>query len=249
MPHPDLPIDGLSDLQQPTARWASSLAYALARDEVAGRRTPRITEPNRATWNRFAGRLTSADFLLLLFEDAAVTHPIPFDRSAIDPTLRPERLDVATVTRWLDALATASTGDPDYIAEQAKRLGLPYRMARSDLHVVKQHQRVLELPGTGGQLAHHLVTTQSDLNLKDNVQVACETWAERTLAGIVGLDVGTADNAFVRPIEPGALRDAEHPLRTQSFDFVIGLDPSKGGQFQRTDELAIWFPKAKVVLV
>ena len=249
MPHPDLPTDGLSDLQQPTARWASALAYALARDEAAGRRPARITEPNRATWNRFAGRLTSADFLALLFEDAAVTHAIPFDPNAIEPTLRPDRLDAPTVTRWLDTLAHPSLDEDDYIPEQAKRLGLPHRMARSDLHVVKAHQKVLELPGTGGQLAHHLVTTQSDLNLKDNFQIACESWAERTLAGIVGLDAGAPDSAFVRPVEPDALRSAEHPLRKQSFDFVIGLDPSKGGRFQLTDELAIWFPKAKVVLV
>ena len=39
----------------------------------------RLTEPKFDTWSRFRGRLTSADFVALLFEDAAVIHRVPFD--------------------------------------------------------------------------------------------------------------------------------------------------------------------------
>ena len=38
----------------------------------------------------------------------------------------------------------------EYVLEQAWMLGVPTRMARSDLHVVKAHQKVLELPGLAG---------------------------------------------------------------------------------------------------
>jgi hypothetical protein len=45
------------------------------------------------------------------------------------------------------------------------------------------------------------------------------------------------------------LRNAEHPLRQRSFDFVVGLHPDKGGLFRVEDQLAIWFPNAKKILV
>ncbi len=42
-------------------------------------------------WSRFRGRLTSADLVALLFEDAAVIHRVPFDplRSAARFELAP----------------------------------------------------------------------------------------------------------------------------------------------------------------
>ncbi len=119
----------------------------------------------------------------------------------------------------------------------------------ADLHVVKAHQRVLELPDTGGQLAHHLVSAQQDLSLKDNFTVACATWQARTLAGIVGLDLGAPDSGFAHPIDPGALSNPEHLLRKQTFDFAIGLHPDKGGPLQADEKLAIWYPSAKILLV
>jgi hypothetical protein len=115
--------------------------------------------------------------------------------------------------------------------------------------VVRPHQKVLELPGTGGQLAHHLVSTQGDLTLQDNFVVACGSWQELTLAGVVALDLGAPRTDFATRVDAAALRDPAHPLRQRSFDFVIGLRPDKGGLFQVEDQLAIWFSSAKVVLV
>jgi hypothetical protein len=152
---------------------------------------------------------------------------------------------------WLDAIAALDThqSSADYIAAQARLLGLTTRMARSELHVVKPHQKVLELPGTGGQLAHHMVSSQSDLTLQDNFVVACSTWQELTLAGVVALDLAAPHTDFAIPTQVSDLRDAGHPLRRRSFDIVVGLHPDKGGLFRVEDQLAIWFPNAKNLLV
>lgn len=236
---------------RPVASWASALLVALARDEVAGRRIQRLTEPGLGTWTRFRGRLTATDLLDLVFEDAAVLHRVPFDPAALDESLRLDRLPAATVDAWLAALPLLDLRSPsaEYIGEQARLLGIPTRLARSELHVVKPHQKVLELPGTGGQLAHHLASSQKDLTLQDNFVVACSTWQELTLAGLVALDCGAPSSDFVTRVDIGDLRDPKHALRQRGFDFVIGLHPDKGGLFRIEDQLAIWFPSAKNLLV
>jgi len=225
--------------------------YALARDETAGRRPQRLTEPRLDTWSRFRGRLTSADFIALLFEDAAVIHPIPFDPSAVGGPICTGDLPEATTDAWLRALSSLSLSGPgaDYVAEQARFLSVPTRMARSDLQVVKPHQKVLELPGTGGQLSHHLVSSQRDLTLQENFVVACGSWQELTMAGVIALELGAPHTEFVQAIEVEDLRKADHPLRQRTFDFVIGLHPDKGGRFRIPNQLAIWFPAAKILLV
>ena len=245
----EIPSDGGVDRH--AAAWAASLLVALARDEAAGRRTQRLTEPSMATWRRFRGRLSAPDLVEILFEDAAVIHRIPFARDALGSGVRSTRLPESVCESWLEALPGLDLQAPaeQYVAAQARLLGIPSRLARSDLHVVKPHQKVLELPGTGGQLAHHLVSSQPDLSLRDNLTVACGSWRELTLAGIVGLDLGAPDTEFVVSAEVAALRDADHPLRRRSFDFVVGLHPDKGGLFRVEDQLAIWFSSAKFLLV
>jgi hypothetical protein len=248
---PSLDLAGFSPDLRPTATWASALFLAIARAEAASRMPLRLTEPGLATWARFRGRLTSADLLALLFEDAAVLHGGPFRPSSLGAPLRVESLPERLVDTWLRDLDTLPlSGDsPAYILDQARRLGLPTRLARSDLHAVKPHQRVLELPGTAGQLAFHLVTSQPGLTLQDNVTVACDTWQERTLAAIVALELNAPRTDFILPVTLDALRAPDHPLRTRGFDFVVGLHPDKGGLFREQDQLAIWFPSATIVLV
>jgi hypothetical protein len=235
---------------RPTGTWAAALLHALARDEAAGRRVARLTEPGLATWTRFRGRLTATDLLALVFEDASVLHRVPFDPAAVGGTLRLPEVPATVTARWLDGLAAADLKIPsaDYITEQAQLLGLPTRLARSELHVVKSHHKVLELPGTGGQLAHHIVSTHSDVTLQDNFVVACGSWQEFTLAGVVALDLGAPHTDFVVKGEPGDFLP-DKPLRKRSFDFVIGLHPDKGGLYQYENQLASWFSTAKVLLV
>jgi hypothetical protein len=248
---PSFDVSGLSEALRPTGVWAASLLHAIARDEAAGRRTQRLTEPKLDTWSRFRGRLTSADLVSLLFEDAAVIHPIPFDAGAVGGPIHLDRLPERVADGWVNSVASLTLGGPsvDYIGEQARLLGIPTRMARSDLHMVKPHQKVLELPGTGGQLAHHLITAQRGLTLQDNFVVVCSSWQELTLAGIIALDLGAPRSDFATRGAVDDLKNPSHALRQRSFDFVVGLHPDKGGLFRAENQLAIWFPAAKIVLV
>ena len=168
-----LDVSTLNDAQRPSGVWAASLLHALARDEAAGRRPPRLTEPKLDTWSRFRGRLSSVDLVALLFEDAAVLHRVPFDPTVMGGPLHLERLPETVTDGWLATLQAMplNAGGADYILGQARLLELPTRLARSELHSVKPHHKVLELPGTGGQLGYHLVSSQKDLTLQDNVSV------------------------------------------------------------------------------
>lgn len=248
---PSFDVSSLTHAQRPSGVWAASLLHAVARDETAGRRRAALTEPKLDTWARFRGRLTSLDLVALLFEDAAVLHRVPFDPDALGEALHPGRIPEAVADRWLKAIESLrlDASGPEYILEQVRLLGLPTKLARSDLHVVKAHQKVLELPGTGGQLAHHLVSSQQDLTLQDNFAVACGTWEELTLAGVIALELGAPRSDFITRAEAADLKSDGHPLRQRSFDFVIGLHPDKGGLFRVENQLAIWFPTAKVLLV
>ena len=235
----------------PAGKWTAALLHALAREEALGRRSQRLTEPGLATWARFKGRLTSTDLAALLFEDAAVIHPIPFDPALLDEALVFRELSWLIVDKWLEAIPNLDlqTSSADYISEQAQLLGLQKRLARSELHVVKAHQKVLELPGTGGQLAHHLVMTHADLTLHENFTIAANSWQEQTLAGIVGLDLGAPHSDFIVRAGVEELRNPEHSLRQRPFDFVVGLHPDKGGLFRAEDQLSIWYPSARILLV
>lgn len=246
-----LDTDGLAEAHRSAGIWAASLLRALARKEAAGHHRPRLTEPRLDTWARFRGRLSSVDFVSLLFEDAAVSHRIPFDPNAIGLAASIDDLPETLTDGWLQAIDALGlkVGGADYLLEQAKLLALPTRLARSSLHVVKPHQKVLELPGTGGQLAHHLVSGQKDLTLQDNFVVACGSWQELTLTGIVGLELDAPHSNFVTRAEDTDLKSPDHPLRQRSFDFILGLHTDKGGLFRVEDQLAIWFPTAKVLLV
>ena len=245
LPIPDVPADLRS-----TTTWAAAALHALVREEAAGRKPPRLTEPGFATWSRFRGRLGPGHLVQMLFEDAAVTFPVPFDEARVLGTRALDTLDHRAMAAWLQAAAQldAQPG-PDYIAAQARLLGISSRLARSDLHQVKAHQKVLELPGTGGQIAHHLVSTQPELTLQDNLTIACGSWQELTLAGIVALDLGAPHADFLSRVEPRDLREMEHPIRQRRYDFVVGLHPDKGGLFRAVDQLDIWFQGAKIVLV
>ena len=98
---PSFDVGSLTDTQRPTGLWAAALLHALARDEAAGRRPQRLTEPKFDTWSRFRGRLTSADFVALLFEDAAVIHRVPFDQSMLGGPIHPEQLPESAADSWM----------------------------------------------------------------------------------------------------------------------------------------------------
>ena len=66
---------------------------------------------------------------------------------------------------------------------------------------------------------------------------------------MVALDRGAPRSDFALRVDVAGLRDPKHALRQRSFDFVVGLHPDKGGLFRAEDQLAIWFPGAKILLV
>jgi len=231
----------------PGASYFAAALHALAREEHVGRRRRRLLEPNQATWHRFRGRLGPRDLVELVLEDAAVDQPEPFDVARVFGDRSPlASVPEALVGDWLTELPRLSleAADRDYLEEQAKRLGLKARPAFSDLHKLAPHHRVLELPGSGGRLAAHAVLTQAGLSMKDMFTVACASWEERMLAGLVAvtLDVRGQPRISVDP-------KLEQARRAEGgFTHVLGLKPEKGGAF---DALTIegFFPSATIVLV
>lgn len=236
----------------PVDDYARALLHALARDEAAGRRAPRLTEPGLATWQRFHGRLGSADLLRLLAEDAAVGYPQPFDLRNQAAELDLARVEDDLVDGWLRGLPglDLAQAGPAYIEAQARLLGITTRLARAELHQVKRHQKVLELPGTGGQLSYHIVTTQEEPTLQVNCTIACGDGRELALAGIVALEAGAPPRSeIIVAASPADLASDRHPLRQRQYDLVVGLRPDKGGKLALAEQLALWFHGAKVVLV
>jgi hypothetical protein len=228
------------------ATYLAAALHALAREERAGRRPRRLTEPGLATWQRFRGRLGPRDLAELLLEDAAVTQPQPFRASAIlgreDPL---QTIPDALVEGWLAELAGAplDASFRDDIDLQARRLGITGRPALADLHRLQPHHRVLELPGTGGRLAAHVVETQPGIFLKDVFTIACASWQERTLAGLIAVGLPVVGDVRIL-LDPTLV---ESRRLAGQFTHVFGLRPEKGGLFS-AEQLGD-FHAATVVLV
>ena len=230
----------------PPLAWAEAMAHALARAESRDPRSQRLLESGPASaWRQFQGRLGPQHLLALLLEDAAQRHPVPFDaRTLLGQRDAVERLAPSAVEPLLAAARTQDFALPARagLALQAHRLGVSARFARSSLRVVKADQQVLELPGTGGQLALHLAL-EHDLPFGAVFTVACASPAELALAGLAALECGAAPGASRLFLDPELAR-----ARTGAFDVLVGLSPAKGGRFEER-QLAGLFPGAAVVLV
>jgi hypothetical protein len=239
-------------------QYLETALLSLAREEQQGRpKQRRLLEPELATWQRFRGRLGLADFVDLLLQDASIARPYLFSPSGI-PGLRfswqeilPEQLQALLESVARQALAMqipelpeARTSESiEYIQGQARRLGLPSKMARSDLpRGLKPQHRVLELPGTGGQLAHYLARELPELKFHEVFTLAASNWQEWTLAGVVAVESGVLDPIQLEHVP------ALEALRGQDFDFVLGILPEKGGTFPLS-ALQEFFPHARVYLV
>ena len=144
------------------------------------------------------------------------------------------------------AAGLAAQPRQDYLLDQARRLDLPTRLARSDLQRgLKPHHRVLELPGTGGLLAAWLLDQVEGLFLRDNFVLAWSHWADRTMAGLVAVEhrlTGSAPVAAQADIEALAAEG-------RRFDHVVGTLPARG--LQPMDEAALRerFPGAALQLI
>lgn len=231
---------------------ARCLLTALARRERAGRAPHRLLEPGLATWRQFEGNLGLRHLLALLAEDASVRFPLPADLKrvfgvdavAADLSRVP---DVAVYT-WMQALTPSVLDSPrsDAIGDAAKALGLPTRFAGADLHKIQADKRVLELPGTGGQLVARALERSPEAYLHTNATVLTSTWADRTLAGVVAMEWDAPGVAFA--VDDPDLAWATEPDQRNRFHLVLGLQPDKGGAWDATT-VAARFPAATVVLV
>lgn len=241
-----LPSSSPSASAPDATAYAATTLLALAREEHAGRRQPRLTEPGMATWNRFRGRLGPRALLELLLEDAAVRQPFPFDVArALGAADALASVDDATVAGWLEELSrvNVTAPGPDYVAAQAKTLAVPTRGAKAELHRVKPFHKILELPGSGGQLVHHMAHVQPELSFRDSFTIACANRREWILAGIVAVERGAAGGDLSIVVEP-----ALDAWRGKAFDYVVGLSPDKGGAYSRSDLEAI-FPASTTFLL
>lgn len=245
-----LPLADVSANSRRAATCVAALTHALAREERAGRRPKRLVEPDRATWARFRGRLDDVALLDLLLEDAAVTQPVPFDvASVLQVADVVAGLSPALIKQWLAAVndLELDASPADYIAAQARTLGLPTRLGRSELPKLKSHHRAIELPGTGGQIAFHIAQTQTDVFLQDVFTIACGSPEEMILAGLVVVESRVPGKA------PVVLDPKLDEVRATStpYDFVFALDPDKGGAWRR-ERLAEMFqanPGVRIVMV
>lgn len=241
-----LSLNGVGPRQREAATWSAAVLTALAREERAGRRPLCVLDPGHRTWQRFRGRLGLRDLLEIALEDAAVVQPVPYRFEDVLPdAAHPRRLPADLVDHWFAELADQPLDEPgpDYVMEQARLLGIPTRLGRTSLHRVKGHLKVLELPGTGGQLTHHMAVTQPELFAQDVFTIACDDWRQWTLAGIIATDLGVGADLDIR------LTDDLQLLAQGYYPIIVGLDPDKGGRFERGDIARIFQASNPTVLL
>jgi hypothetical protein len=240
-------VDGVRPEVRRKAVYVAAALHGVAREEYRGRWPQRLLEPGRASWVAFRGRLDERALVQLLLEDAAVTHPHPFRREGLFDGGEPvDVVPVEVARRWVETAPQLELALPsaEYVLAQARMLGVTTKIARSDLPVMHAHHRALELPGTGGQLAHHALSTHAGLTIRDNFVVACGTSEELILAGLIATELGVGGEL---PLHLDPLLDGVLASRA-SFDFVFGLSPEKGGPLPKARLLEL-FPSARVVLV
>jgi hypothetical protein len=228
---------------------ARCLLQALARRERAGRAPQRLLEPGLATWEQLRGNLRLQHLLALLVEDTAVRFPLPADlRRVLGAEVDLTRLSDAVVYSWISALSPEVLDAPraEALTAYGRLLGLPTRFAGADLRKLQAETRVLELPGTGGQLVARALERSPEAWLHVNTTVLTASWADRAMAGLVAMECDAPGVDFV--VDDPELAWATEPEQRNRYDFVFGLQPEKGGQHTEA-ALTSRFPTAILVLV
>lgn len=199
--------------------------FALARAECAGHVPERFTGDGAKRWDQFANELTKADLLDLAIQDSASAYPIPFGlRQTLagyendDLGLEPEAAH--KVIR--EAVSTADSSQDDYLRAQAKRLAIKLisEEALSLLPVPEPHHTVLELPGTGGWLSYYIVTRpDSDVYLWENFVIACASWQEVMLAGLIAFELNAPPHKELPITQDEFLQEV---LEDNRYDWIVG---------------------------
>ena len=232
-------------------RIAEQLVFALACREHQRRASARLTEHRQQTWQAFRGNLDYPHLVALLAEDAAVRFPLPADVNTVigaGTNLQLSELSSATVVHWLNQLSPDRLDAPATaaLASMATALDLPHRYAGANLHKLQSATRVVELPGTGGQLVARALERSPEAVLHVNATVLTSTWADRAMAGFVAMEFDAPHQSFIQ--DDPDLTWATAPAQRNRFDLVFGLLPDKGGNYAQ-DDLQLRFPAATIVLV
>ena len=187
----------ISEGQIEIEQFVQASLRAILRGEAEERVPPRFSSKGEALWNTFRNELTVADLTALAIQDIGVTMPIPFDPGRWWPGW-PDwellKLPPPDVEKWLaEALLHAEVDRDDYVQTQAAMLGIeiPSNDSVTGLPTPQQHERYIELPGTGGCLSYALCA-RADANLYywENFTIVCRTPQETLFAGLIAWELG-----------------------------------------------------------
>ena len=217
----DRPDVGLCDRNQPAAVSMTSISpiawtlREIARLERGGLRPPRLTEPDHERWHRVRRRLGWVAFIDLLHEDLAEAFPVGFalERWSEHPT---KGLDETTARALVDQACGSDDSDRlGFLRNACRGLGLMDGGNIAALPKMQSHQGALELPGCGGRIAAHQVTTHPGLSFHEHFTFVADTDAERVAIGLAA--------AELRANEPKVVTVAQLKAGRFNFDHVFGI--------------------------
>lgn len=187
----------------------------IARLERGGFRPPRLTEPDHERWHRVRRKLGWTAFIELLHDDLAEAFPTSFalDLWSASPTAH---LDETTAKSLIDEATQPDDADKlTFLRLACRALGLMENGNIATLPRVLTHQRALELPGCGGRIAAHQVTTHAGLSFHEHFVFVASTDEERVAVGLAAAELRANPPKVLTPAE---LRSAAIP-----FDHVLGI--------------------------
>ncbi len=205
--------------------WTLRAIARMERDTNRALRRPRLTETGWSTWRRIAGRAGTGEFIRLLHDDLAGAFPTAFDlhRWSSDPLVGMSEADATALAE--SALVDEESDTVTFLRAAAAALGMPAAGSVSSLPKVQAHQRVVELPGTGGRIAAQQVLTHIDLSFDRQFVYVADTFAERLLIGIAALELRS------NPPEIITTADLKALLATDSrIDRAFGLQTSTAAE-------------------
>lgn len=208
--------------------FASVVANALIRAEVAGRLLPRFTGSGPQLWAAFRNELTEADLLDLAVRDLAVAMPQFFALNQLWPEASGDELRAVSPTEAArciaEAIAQADQPREAYLQAQAEALSirLPSTESLNILPCPEAHYQILELTGTGGWLAYTMAShPDAAVYYWENFTIACGTWQELLLAGLIAFELGAPARRELPIIfDPTLARALDGDV---AFDWIIGI--------------------------
>jgi len=147
-----------------------------------------------------------------------VLHRVPFDPAQVGITCDLTGSRMAWPATGCARFHPSTSGRRRDLRRRAARLlGVSTRLARSGPACGQGAPEGAELPGTGGQLAHHLVSSQRDLTLQDTSASLADPGKSWRLPVLIALELGALIPTSSLAVAPDDLRDASHALRQRKL--------------------------------